>query len=107
MFVISEIANYIFYTRQKNFVDATKIRFDQSNECIDIFRFKVVQPRKIRPQAKIHNFASKNNNIVIEEIIKIFYKKILKQKNNVFIKFYFQVLFFISHLTKFLKIVRF
>ena len=30
---------------------------------------KVVQPRKIRPQEKIHNFAFKNSNIVIEGII--------------------------------------
>ena len=30
---------------------------------------KVVQPRKIRSQAKIHNFSFKNSNIVIEGII--------------------------------------
>ena len=32
-------------------------------------RFKVVEPRKIRPRAKIHNFAFKNSNVSIEEII--------------------------------------
>ena len=30
---------------------------------------EVVQLRKIRPQVKIHNFAFKNSNIVIEGII--------------------------------------
>ena len=30
---------------------------------------KVAQPRKIRPQAKIHNFAFKKINFVIEGII--------------------------------------
>ena len=34
-----------------------------------IFAFKVVQPRKIGPQAKIDNFAFKNSNIIIEGII--------------------------------------
>ena len=32
---------------------------------------KVVQPRKIRVQAKIHDLAFKNSNIVIEGIIQI------------------------------------
>ena len=31
--------------------------------------FKVIQPQKIKPQAKIHSFAFKNSNIVIEGII--------------------------------------
>ena len=31
--------------------------------------FKVFQPRKIKSQTKIHNFAFKNSNIVIEGII--------------------------------------
>ena len=31
--------------------------------------FKIVQPRKIRHQGKIENFAFKNSNIVIEGII--------------------------------------
>ena len=33
------------------------------------FSLKVVQPRKIKPQAKRHNFAFKNSNIVIKGII--------------------------------------
>ena len=31
--------------------------------------FKVIQPQNIRPQEKIYNFAFKNSNIVIGEII--------------------------------------
>ena len=38
---------------------------DISIKFIYLFRIEVVQPRKIRPQAKIHNFAFKNSNIVI------------------------------------------
>ena len=39
-------------------------------EFINIhFSLKVVQARKFRPQAKIHNFASKNSNFIIKRII--------------------------------------
>ena len=49
---------------------------------------------KIRPQAKIDNFAFKNSNIIIEGIIwkrKDYFqrKKFETQKNNFIIKFYF------------------
>ena len=51
---------------------------------------------KIRPQAKIHNFAFNYSNIVIEGIIqkKKDYFLLKNLKSNVFNKFHFQVIFF-------------
>ena len=52
-----------------------------------IGHFKVVQPWKIRPQAKIHNFAFKNSNIIFKGIILkkkdyFSWKQFETQKNN-------------------------
>ena len=61
----------------------------------ELFEFCLGSPStKIRPQAKIGNFAFKNNNIIIEGLIwknKDYFpwKKFETQKNNFINKFYF------------------
>ena len=56
---------------------------------------------KIRPQAKIDNFAFKNSNIIIEGLIgkrKDFFpwEKFDMLKNNLFNEFFFQTFFLIA-----------
>ena len=68
--------------------------------------------RKIRPQAKIDNFAFKNSNIIIEGLIwkrkdYFLWKKFETQKNNVINKFFLPKLIFLSLRAKFLKMMRF
>ena len=67
------------FTWCDNILIYSKTLFDWDNkkwvkrrkDSVQLFKIlvEVVQPRKIRPKAKIHNFTFKNSNIVIQVII--------------------------------------
>ena len=74
-------------------------------------KVKVIKPRKLGLRQKYIIFLYRIAIFLLKGLFNrkkiAFYKKNLKQKNNIFNKFYFQVLFLILLLTKFLKMVRF